>query len=147
MANRCIQRHPCPMTTTVPTPEPASPPVEAVSGRQLEWLRNEVTEWRADGLLSEDQANAILGRYHESRVFSLTRLLLALGAVFVGVGLLWLVAANLDAVPPLLRFLGVTVLWLGLLVGAEVAASRGAGRLLVGALRLMAAFAIGGVIF
>ncbi|QCX28461.1 DUF2157 domain-containing protein [Nocardioides jishulii] len=135
------------MTTTVPTPPPPAPPTEAVSGRHLEWLRTEVSEWRADGLLTDAQAASILGRYHESRVFSLTRLLLALGAVFVGVGVIWLVAANIDALPPLVRFVGVTALWLALLVGAEALSSRGSRRLLVGALRIMAAFAIGGVVF
>ena len=50
--------------------------------------------------------------------------MLYLGAAFVGVGLIWLVAANLDQFPPFGRFLVVTALWLGVTAVAEVLASR-----------------------
>ena len=74
-----------------------------VSRAQLDWLRRELPLWQAEGVLDADQGAAILGRYHATpdpeRRFSLARLLLSLGAVFVGVGLIWLVAANLDQLP------------------------------------------------
>lgn len=137
-----------PMTTSSPAPRgPSTPPTEGVSARQLEWLRTEIAQWRTEGLITADQGESVLRRYHATRTFSLTRLLSGLGAVFVGVGLIWLVAANLDAVPPLGRFGLVAVLWLAFLVGAEVMAARGVHRLGVGAVRLLAAFAVGGLIF
>jgi len=133
------------MSTDV-TPRPARRPA---SPAQLEWLGRELSIWQAEGLLHDDQADAILHRYHATRRFSLARLLLALGAVFVGVGLIWLVAANLDQLPPLLRFLAVASIWLALLVTGEVLHSR---RPLIPfqvieAVRLLAALAFGAVVF
>lgn len=133
------------MTNDV-APRPAS---RSASPAQLEWLGRELTFWQGEGLIHDDQASAILRRYHATRRFSLARLLLALGAVFVGVGLIWLVAANLDQLPPLLRFLAVASIWLALLVGAEVLHSK---KLLmpsqvVGSIRLLAALAFGAVVF
>ena len=127
-------------------PLPNAPAVAASRG-QLEWLRRQVLAWQNDGTVDAAQASAILSRYDESRRFSIGRILLTLGAGFVGVGLIWLVAANLDQFSPLTRFVAMTALWLGLLIGGEVAHTRHAPPLMVGALRLMAAFAIGGVIF
>ena len=128
------------------TPRPAR---RSASPAQLEWLGRELSIWQAEGLVHDDQASAILRRYHATRRFSLARLLLALGAVFVGVGLIWLVAANLDQLPPLLRFLAVASIWLALLVGGEVLHSR---RPLIPfqvieAVRLLAALAFGAVVF
>ena len=125
-----------------PTSRPATP-------AQLEWLGRELTIWQADGLLHDDQADAILRRYHATRRFSLARLLLALGAVFVGVGLIWLVAANLDELPPLLRFFTVASIWLALLVAGEVlhAKQLRVPSHVVGSIRLLAALAFGAVVF
>jgi uncharacterized membrane protein len=125
-----------------PTSRPATP-------AQLEWLGRELTIWQADGLLHDDQADAILRRYHATRRFSLARLLLALGAVFVGVGLIWLVAANLDELPPLLRFFTVASIWLALLVAGEVlhAKQLRVPSQVVGSVRLLAALAFGAVVF
>jgi uncharacterized membrane protein len=133
------------MNTDV-TPRPTR---RSATPAQLAWLGRELSAWRAEGLLHETQADAILHRYRATRRFSLSRLLVALGAVFVGVGLIWLVAANLDQLPPLLRFLTVSAIWLALLVGGEVLHSR---HLLmpaqvVGSVRLLAALAFGAVVF
>ncbi|MBE7325023.1 DUF2157 domain-containing protein [Nocardioides sp. Y6] len=135
-------------TSTPPAP-PGAPrsPSEGVSPRQLQWLRTQVEHWTSEGIVTPDQASTVLARYHATRTFSLTRLLFSLGAVFVGVGLIWLVAANLDVVPPLGRLALVAALWLTLLVGAEVMAGRGVHHLAVGAVRLLAAFAVGGLVF
>ena len=122
------------------------PSVPASAG-QLSWLREQVRDWSAAGLIEADQGTAILSRYHSSRRFSLGRLMLGLGAAFVGVGVIWLVAANLDQLTPLTRFLAVTALWLATLVGAELLAARGTSAVVVGAVRLLAAFGIGAVIF
>jgi uncharacterized membrane protein len=79
-------------------------------------------------------------------------LLLTLGAGFVGVGLIWLVAANLDQLPPLARFVAVTAIWLALLATGETLAVRharqpGFPRPLVFSVRLLAALSLGAVIF
>ena len=133
------------MTNDV-APRPASRPA---SPAQLEWLARELTFWQGEGLIHDDQAGAILHRYHATRRFSLARLLLALGAVFVGVGLIWLVAANLDQLPPLLRFIAVASIWLALLIGGEVLHSKDLlmPSQVVGSVRLLAALAFGAVVF
>ena len=120
---------------------------------ELDWLTSQLHDWRSTGLVDEGQAAAIRGRYHvvadPTRRFSLARLLLGLGAAFVGVGLIWLVAANLEQLPPLLRFVAVAMIWVALLVLGEVLHARGS-RLpspVVGSVRLLAALAFGAVIF
>ncbi|MCD6639797.1 MAG: DUF2157 domain-containing protein [Nocardioides sp.] len=132
------------------TPTPLGAPRE-VRPDQLAWLRHEIPLWQDAGLVSAPQASAILGSYHErSRLgvrLSLGRILLALGGGFVGIGLIWLVAANLDRFSPSVRFAFVAVLWLALLAGGEALAARGTSRPVVGAVRLMAALAFGATIF
>jgi uncharacterized membrane protein len=63
------------------------------------------------------------------------------------VGLIWLVAANLDELSPLARFCAVAALWLAFLVGGEWLAARHASPPLVGAARLLAALGAGAMIF
>jgi uncharacterized membrane protein len=136
------------MTTSTPPRGPHDHRREATAV-QLSWLRRELADWQAAGIVDPEQAAAISGRYRtvaETRRFSLGRLLLALGALFVGVGLIWLVAANLDQLPPLLRFVVVASFWLAFLVGGELAAPRLTPAVL-GALRLLAALTFGATIF
>ena len=136
------------MTTSTPPRDPHDHRREATAV-QLSWLRRELADWQAAGIVDTEQAAAISGRYRtvaETRRFSLGRLLLALGALFVGVGLIWLVAANLDQLPPLLRFVVVAAFWLAFLVGGELAAPRLTPAVL-GALRLLAALTFGATIF
>ncbi len=140
------------LTTPPAAPPPAVPPRIPITPRTLGWLTGEVAAARADGLVSDDQAARIVDRYRESRRFGLATLVLTLGAVFVGVGLIWLVAANLDQLPPLARFLAVVAIWLTLMSGAELLAARRehGGPIpspVVFAGRLMAALAFGAVIF
>lgn len=125
-----------------------SPPVRPLAPQQLAWLRAELPQWTAQGLITEDQAASISVRYDTGRHArsSLGRLLLLLGGAFVGVGLIWLVAANLDQLSPVARFAVVAALWLSFLVGGEALASRGASPALVGALRLLAALGSGAVV-
>ena len=119
-----------------------------VSSDHYRWLRRELADWQTDGIVDATTAEAITARYLEvgdrQRRFTLGRLLLLLGAAFVGVGLIWLVAANLDQLPPLLRFLAVATIWLALISAAELLRVSGAVR---GSLRLMATLAFGAVIF
>lgn len=133
------------MTTTTP-PRPGRRPIPP---RRLEWLRTELQDWQQQGLLEPDDGAAILDRYSAAptRRLSLGRLLLGLGAAFLGVGLIWLVASNLDQLSPLLRFGVVAAVWLALLVAGESLAARGGSRPVTAALRLAAALASGAVIF
>jgi hypothetical protein len=121
------------------------------SAAHLRWLADELADWQREGLLMPDQAEAISARYAAQgparRRFTLGRLLLGIGAVFVGVGLVWLVAANLDQLPPLLRFGVVAGLWLLFLVGGETLAVRGTSPAVVFAVRTLAALGIGASIF
>ena len=87
------------MTAAPAPPLPAR--TRPATPAQLDWLAAELPLWRAAGLVDDRAATAILANYHPSRRFDLSRLLLTLGAAFVGVGILWLVASNLDQLPPL----------------------------------------------
>jgi len=129
------------MSTSPTLPRPALRPA---SPAQLSWLRTELDAWQQEGLVDSDLAATLTARYHETKRFSVGRLLLTLGAVFIGVGLIWLVAANLEQLPPMLRFVAVAVIWLALLASGEALATRqarqpGIPRPLVLAVRLLAA--------
>lgn len=135
---------------------PARTSPRPVAPRHLEWLLTEIAAWQATGVVDDRQAAEIRRRYVAVPRFSLTRLLLLLGGAFVGVGVLWLVAANLDSLSPSLRFVAVVILWLGFVATAEVLADRqphdGAdgdesASPLVGAFRLLAAVSFGAVVF
>ncbi|NYF97373.1 DUF2157 domain-containing protein [Janibacter cremeus] len=132
------------MNTTVD----ASAPRE-VSRQQFAWLRAEVAEWQARGVIDATQAETITGGYTPrsgSASSVLGRIMLLLGGAFVGVGLIWLVAANLEDLSPTGRFATVVALWLAFLVGSEVLAARRTSAPLVGAIRLLAALGFGAVI-
>lgn len=127
-----------------------------VAPEQLAWLERESARWAVAGIVDRDAAARIRELYtadrQASRRTSATRLLLVAGASFVGVGLLWLIAANLDQLPPMARWLAVVAFWVAALAGAEALAARRARGTrvppaLVGAVRLLAALLVGGVIF
>jgi uncharacterized membrane protein len=153
MAQRSPEGHAEHMNTDVPPPgpPPQAPPLHGsrpATPAQLSWLTHEVAAWRAEGLVSEEQAIALVGRYHSVRRLELSRIALWLGAGFVGIGIIWLVAANLDQLPPLSRFVAVTLLWLGSVVAAELLDRRVRTRRspVVGAARGLAALLYGAVI-
>ncbi len=114
------------MSTThlPPASDRPAPPTRPAPPAYLQWLREEVTDWQRTGLVDESTAGAILGRYHPARRLSLARLLLGLGAAFVGFGIIWLVAANLDQLTPTSRFVVVALFWVGATVGGELLAGR-----------------------
>ena len=118
----------------------------SVPAGTLAWLEGELEAWQAEGRLDAATAAGIRARYTAGRRFSLARLGLGLGGAFLSVGLLWLVASNLDQLSPGLRFGAVVVLWLAALLGSEVLAARSGGPV-VTALRLLGAAAFGGVVF
>ncbi|WP_344448309.1 DUF2157 domain-containing protein [Actinocorallia aurantiaca] len=117
-----------------------------ISPKRLAWLRGELAAWEADGLIDGDAAAGIQARYAASRRFALERLALVLGAAFVGVGLLWTVAANYERLSPMARFAGIVVIWLVAVVAAELLASRFPGAL-PASVRVIAVAAAGGVVF
>lgn len=140
------------MSTTSPVRPDSAHPTRPASPAHLDWLRAEAADWVREGLLSDEQARSVLRRYHAARRMSLARLLLAVGAVFVGLGVIWLVAANLDQLPPGLRLGAVAALWVAATVGAELLAVRRAhgGPIpspVVHAARLLAVLLFGGVLF
>ena len=142
------------MTTGLSTePAPAVPArTRPATPQQLAWLHDELPLWRAAGLVDDRAATAILRGYHPSRRFDLSRLLLTLGAAFVGVGVIWLVASNLDQLTPLVRFAVVAAFWLALLIGGELLArTRDHGGAVpspvVGCVRILAALTFGAVVF
>ena len=120
------------------TPNLATP----ISPAQWGFLREEVHRWERDGLIDGPTATASRGRYVEQHRFGFAQLALGLGGSLVVVGLIWLVASNLDLVSPLVRFAIVVLIWLALMFGSERldGAVAGAGRLLT-------AGAFGAVVF
>lgn len=119
---------------------------------QLQWLETELRSWRAEGLVDDATAASIRARYVAVRKVTLSRIVLTLGACFFGVGLIWVVASNLDAMSPLTRFVLMVLVWLGFVAASEVLATRrdregDVGSPVVGAVRLLAAAAFGAVVF
>lgn len=135
------------MSAPTQTPPPGSGGRVPTSAERLRWLAGELRDWERDGLVSAPAAAAIADRYVVTDAvgghrITPVRVILGLGAAFLGVGLIWLVAANLDELSPLLRFIVVTLLWLGLAVAAELTRD-----LVSGALRLLTGLAFGAVVF
>lgn len=133
-------------------PEHREPERRPATAAQLHWLEREVDQWRAEGLVDDDAAAAIRARYVVRRRVTLARIVLTLGAIFVGFGLIWFVASNLDQMSPLVRFLLMVTVWAGLVVTAELLARRRerVGTVpapVLGAVRLLAAAAYGAVVF
>ena len=146
------------MSTLAPADGPrlTSPATHSATRSRVDWLAAQLSLWQAEGLVDRAQAERISGRYRVDHRFPLARLLLTLGAAFVGVGVIWLVAANLTGLSPGLRFGAVSLFWLACLASGEALAVRRAREPatgartrspLVGAVRLMAALAFGAVVF
>ncbi|HVF05991.1 MAG TPA: DUF2157 domain-containing protein [Frankiaceae bacterium] len=114
-----------------------------ISPRRLEWLTEQVEAWRTEGMVGDDQARAIRDRYEPNTRATLTAFVLALGAAFLGVGVLALIATNVDydELSPATRFGVVAVMWLGFTIAGATVSRFGAP------LRLLAALLFGGVIF
>ncbi|PKW27270.1 DUF2157 domain-containing protein [Phycicoccus duodecadis] len=144
-----------PTTTSLPpVPDDGAGPElrHPATPAQLAWLEHQLGAWRAEGLVDDVAARAIRGRYVAHRRVTLVRIVLTLGALFVGLGLIWLVVANLDALSLALRLVLVVLLWVGLVVAAEALARRraragGVASPVVGAVRLLAAGAFGAAVF
>lgn len=116
------------------------------TAEQHRWLTGELRAWEQDGLITASTAAAIEGRYaiapDTTRRVNTIRVILGLGASFLGVGLIWFVATNLDKFSPLVRFVGLVLVWIALAVVAELTRD-----LVAAALKLLTAVAAGAVVF
>jgi|GEM_PF-900024 len=69
-------------------------------------LRNELSTWVADKLITETQGKKIIAKYPlESENHALVPIIAMFGAILIGVGILTLVALNWDKIPAMLRVL------------------------------------------
>lgn len=132
--------------------EHRDPALHAASPAHLQWLEAELRSWQGDGLVDDATAASIRARYVAVRKVTLSRIVLTLGACFFGLGLIWLVASNLDAMSPPTRFALMVLIWLGFVVASEVLATRrdhegDVASPVVGAVRLLTAGAFGAVVF
>lgn len=132
---------------TAQTPAGASRPrLTPTTAERFRWLTGELVAWEREGLIDAPTASAISGRYavpKESGISNLpVRVILALGSFFLGIGLIWLVASNLDELSPMVRFAVVTLIWVALAVTGELTE-----RLVSGAFKLLTALAFGAVVF
>lgn len=122
-----------------------------VTPGRLRWLEAELGRWREDGLIDQSTAERIAAGYGAGTRPQVVRMMLFVGAALVGVGVIWLVAANVDIrqVGPLARFAGVAALWVGFVVAGEVVSGGWRGRFggLAEPLRMLALLAYGGAIF
>lgn len=125
-----------------------------ITASHRHWLDDELLAWQSEGLIDAPTAAAINERYDvvQTRRLNLARLLLLVGAAFVGIGVIWLIAANLDELSPMVRLAAVFGLFAAAVVGAERLAGRRAhggaipSPVVIG-MRLLATLLLGGVIF
>lgn len=83
---------------------------DGLSRPQWEWLRAEAARWRADGLISDAQAQAILARYPEPAEPGrgrTTAVISLLGAILFGLGAILLIAHNWWQIPTSLKLFGI----------------------------------------
>jgi uncharacterized membrane protein len=93
--------------------------------KQHRWLKHEVVQWRAEGLVDDATAQRILARYPEGPERGWGRIIFsAIGAVLVGLGVILFFAYNWQAIPKAIKLLLV----FGALAAAHGAAMRLARR-------------------
>lgn len=125
-----------------------------ITAEHQRWLGSQLPLWQDQGWIDAAAVEQIEGSYElvSGKRLNLARLLLSIGGAFVGIGVIWLVAANLDALSPMVRLGAVFALYAAALVGAEWLAGRRAhqGSIpspVVHAMRIVATLLLGGVIF
>lgn len=116
---------------------------QAVAARRLRWLQAQLAQWERDGLVTGTAAATIRGRYVTKARANLLAVVTGLGVAFLAIGLIWLVAANLDELGPLVRLAAVAAVWIGLALAAEVLTLHR----LASVCRTLSAAAFGAVIF
>ena len=121
--------------------------------QNTEWLKKEVPKWKNKGIITEDQAQAILSQYEgepeavkrRSRVITAISII---GSVLIGIGVILIVASHWDAIPDFLRFIllvGTTfaVYYLGWRLEFETKTNPKVGH----ALTFLASIMVGATIF
>jgi uncharacterized membrane protein len=92
-------------------------------GRFEERLARELRAWTSDGLITEEQAQAIGARYAERAVEErrgrLVSVVAIVGAVVVGLGVILFFAANWSAIPHLVRLAMLVTLVVGAYAGGD----------------------------
>jgi uncharacterized membrane protein len=86
------------------------------------WLQSEIGKWEEKKILSPEQSESILALYNLKKLdprkkMDTIRLMSVVGAVFIGIGVIFLVASNWNQIPAFLR----TALLLGLTLAALAA--------------------------
>lgn len=102
-----------------------------------------------DGLVGHAEGQAIEAHCSNALRARAARTVLLIGAALFGVGIIGVVAANLDVdeIGPLVRSLLVALVWLALAVLAEAVRDRGTAASLANPIALLAAIAYGATIF
>jgi uncharacterized membrane protein len=92
-------------------------------GRFDERLAREIRAWTAEGLITDDQARALLARHEggalEERRGRLVSIVALVGAVVVGLGVILFFAANWSAIPHLVRLTMLVALTVGAYAGGD----------------------------
>lgn len=83
-------------------------------------LETEVEEWVEAGIISRDQAEAILARYDEDDESRLAVVVSLMGAVLVGAGVLWYLVGNWETLPRWLRTVVVVLAPIGFAGAGDV---------------------------
>lgn len=86
---------------------------------------NQIEKWLSEGKISEDQATMMLAEnsaaVKDKSGNRFLSVISVLGSIFIGIGIIWIVASNWDGIPHFLKIIGLLGSTLGLLyVGYEV---------------------------
>ena len=76
--------------------------------KMYRWLQRELPSWEQKNIINPEQGNAILGLYKLKRIESrgkmdMVKILTLVGAIFVGLGVIFFVASNWQRIPAHLR--------------------------------------------
>jgi uncharacterized membrane protein len=86
--------------------------------KHYSWLQNQIVIWENKKLISAEQGTAILAAYNLQRVdtskkMDTVKVLTLIGAIFVGLGVIFMVASNWQEIPKIVR----TIMLLGITLG------------------------------
>lgn len=76
--------------------------------RRCRWLQKEIPSWEEKNIINTEQGNAILGLYKLKRIerarkMDMVKALTLIGAIFVGIGVIFFVASNWQRIPAHLK--------------------------------------------
>lgn len=88
---------------------------------RLKWLQNEIVVWEMKNLLTSSQTESILGYYKtkrpvEKKKLDTIKIVSLFGVIFIGLGIIFLVASNWQEIPKHLRTTMLLILTIGTLV-------------------------------